>query len=490
MADSNSLPNVDRRLPPHPRLFPREGGREKCFGARMRVASLWAFVSFVPFVAALAEEKSPAAVVLKDATIFDSAAGKMLPHRTVVIAGESIAAIGTPEQPAKIPPNARTIDCAGKFVIPGLIDAHVHLVHLVDRTHVTGDEFLPLFLAAGVTSVRSTGDAIVAEVGVDRFARAHPAQSPRVFLCSPLIDGAPVTHADVGVPVVDVAQVPKFIDDMVAWKVTTLKIYVGTPRPIGRAVIELAHRRDLVVTGHLGLYSAQDAVEDGIDCLEHIWSVFNYSIPAEVIGKPNYRADLDLENPKCQALVASLVKHHTVVDPTLVVFRNMLYLNDISEVQQHPDLKFAPARMRRYWDSYVQTSLKFAPETLDARKREIAKYQALTGILHRAGVPLLCGTDAPEPYVTPGFSMHQELELLVGSGLSPAAAIQTATINNARIVRQEDKLGRIEPGLLADLVILRTNPLDDIRRTRDIESVVRGGLVVSPEDLLRLVPKE
>jgi hypothetical protein len=459
----------------------------------MRVAilpvTLMAIVLSGSVNASLADENHPAVLVLRDATIFDSAAGKMLPHRTVVIAGDVIEAIGTPEQPAKIPPKARTIDCSGRYVIPGLIDAHVHLVHLADRTHVTGDEYLPLFLAAGVTSVRSTGDAIVAEAGVDRFSRAHPDRSPRVFLCSPLIDGATPVHKDVGWPLVDVAQVPGFVDDMAAWNVTTLKIYVGTPRTIGRSVIELGHRRGMIVTGHLGLYSAQDAVEDGIDCLEHIWSVFNYSIPGEVAGKPNHRADLDLQNPRCQALVTQIAKSPTVVDPTLVVFRNMIYLHDLPEVQEDPDLKLVPARMKRYWDAYRDRS-KLMPETRDARQREIAKYQELTGILHRAGVPLLAGTDAPEPYVTPGFSLHQELELLVGSGLSPSAALQAATLNNARLLKQEEKLGRIEKGMTADLVILRTNPLDDIRRTRDIESVVRGGLVVSPSDLLRLVPKE
>src|SRR5262245_25046120 len=127
----------------------------------MRTATFLAIVILVPCATTVADENRPAALVLKDATIFDSVAGKLLPRRMVVIAGETIESIGTPEQPAKIPPGARTIDCSGKYVIPGLIDAHVHLVHLADRTHVTGDEFLPLFLAAGVTSVRSTGDAIV-----------------------------------------------------------------------------------------------------------------------------------------------------------------------------------------------------------------------------------------------------------------------------------------------------------------------------------------
>ncbi len=127
----------------------------------------------------------------------------------------------------------------------------MHLVHLADRTHVTGDEFLPLCLAAGVTSVRSAGDAIVAEAGVAHFAEAHPHRCPRVFLASPLIDGEKPFHRDVGHSLVDVAQVPTFVDDMARWKVITLKIYVGTPRTIGRSVIELGHRRGMIGTANL-----------------------------------------------------------------------------------------------------------------------------------------------------------------------------------------------------------------------------------------------
>jgi len=223
--------------------------------------------------------------VIEHASVFDAEPGVMRADRTVVIDGERIKEIGTAERRATIPAGARVIDGKGRFVIPGLIDAHVHLVHLADRTHVTGDEFLPLFLAAGVTSVRSAGDAIVAETGVAHFAASHPDRSPRVFLASPLIDGATPTHRDVGYPLIDLAQVAPFVEDMTRWRATTLKIYVGTSRAIGRAVIREGHARGLVVTGHLGAYSAQEAVEDGIDCLEHIWSVFNYAIP-----KPHWPA--------------------------------------------------------------------------------------------------------------------------------------------------------------------------------------------------------
>jgi len=432
---------------------------------------------------------APHVLLIRNASLFDTAAKKNVPQRDILIRGERIEAIGTPDRPLTVVEGAEVIDASGKYVIPGLIDAHVHLVHLADRTHVTGDEFLPLFLAAGVTSVRSTGDAIVAEAGVAHFSASHPQLSPRVYLASPLIDGDPPVHRDVGYGLTDPKKVASFVDDMAAWKVTTLKIYVGTPRDVGLEVIREGHRHGMTVTGHLGRYTAQQAAADGIDCLEHIWSVFNYSIPSEVAKQPDHRANLDLHNPKCEALVELLVNRQVAVDPTLVVFRNMIYLNDLEEVHKHPDVAHVPERMLRYWEAY-RAGRALKPETRESRRREIQKYQELTGILYRAGVPILVGTDAPEPFVPPGFSLHQELVMLVESGLSPSEAITCATLNNARILNEQENLGSIEVGKWSDLVILSADPTQDIRHTRKIESVIRGGRVTKPALLLEAVPGE
>jgi hypothetical protein len=420
-------------------------------------------------------------------SVFDTPSGTMKPDRTVVVSGERIEAVGTPQQPAAVPRGATVIDGKGKFLIPGLIDAHVHLVHRLNNAHMTGDEVLPLFLANGVTSVRDTGDEIVAQTLVAHHADAHPAQCPRVFRASGLIDGSPVIHRDIGIPVTDPALVPALVEDMAGWGVTTLKIYAGTGRPVGRKVIEEGHRRGLVVTGHLSAYAAQDAVADGIDCLEHVWSVFDFSIPPDVRSQPGHRATLDLGNPQCRALVAMLARQKVLVDPTLTVFRNMLLLSDLEEVHRHPDVERMPRRLRDSWDRYRQGQ-GLARASRDLRRQEFQKYKDLTGIMHRAGVILLAGTDVPEPYCPPGFALHQELELLVESGLTPAAALQAATINNARSLKQGDNLGSIESGKLADMVILSADPTADVRNTRKVEQVIRGGRVCDPQALLKAIP--
>lgn len=414
----------------------------------------------------------------------------MLPERTIVIRGEEISSVLGTDEVADVPADAMRVDGRGKFAVPGLIDAHVHLVHVLDFAHVTGDEVLPLYLAAGVTSVRSTGDEIVAATLVARFAAAHPKSSPRVFTCSPLLDAEPPIHKDVGRGVTDPAKVPAVLDEMLRWNVTTVKIYAGTGREVGKSIIDEGHRRKLFVTAHLGRYSAQHAVADGIDGLEHIWSVFNYVIPPEVAGERGHRGKLDLDNPLCQELVAELARRKVFVDPTLAVFRNMILLPEVPEVSGHADNALAPRRLREFWPVYLKQTGCPQGGPLEDRRREFAKFQELTGKLYRAGVPLLAGTDAPEPQVTPGFSLHQELEMLVESGLPPAAALRAATMHNAAALRQEKRLGAIEPGKLADIVLLTANPLADIRNTRRIELVIRGGQVCRPAELLKLAPKD
>lgn len=431
---------------------------------------------------------APPILVIQGGSVFDPISGTMQPSRTVVIEGETIKAVGTPEKPVAIPAETRVIDARGKFIIPGLIDAHVHLVHRLNFAHVTGDEVLPLFLAHGVTAVRDTGDEIVAQTAVAHFAESQPGRCPRVFTGSCLIDGDPPIHRDIGLAVTDPAKVPAVVEDMVAWRVTTLKIYGKTARPVGRKVIEEGHRHGLSVTGHLICYPAQEAVEDGIDCLEHVTSVFDFIIPQGQASDPGHRATLDLNNPQGNALVATLAKRKVAVSPTLTVFRNMLLLSDLEEIRGHADNAAVPERLRVYWDQYCRTQ-GLTPATRERRRGEFAKYQELTGILFRAGVPLLAGTDAPEPYCPPGAALHQELELLVASGLTPAAALQAATINPARALKQAQRLGSLEAGKLADLVILTADPTSDIRNTRKIDRIIRGGEVCHPKTLRSLVAR-
>ena len=317
----------------------------------------------------------PPAIVIEDCSVFDSTTGEMHADRTIVIRGDVIAAVVPAGEPTEFPSDAVHIDGRGKFAIPGLIDAHVHVVHILDYAHVTCDEVLPLYLAAGVTSIRSTGDEIVAATLIARHADRHPESSPKLFTCSPLLDADPPIHRDIGRAVTDPAQVPAVIEELERWNVTTLKIYARTGPAVGKAIIDEGHRRGMFVTAHLGPYSAQQAVADGIDGLEHIWSVFNYIIPSDVRSEPGYRGRLDLDTPLCENLIAELVERQVMVDPTLVVFRNMILLPDVPEIRNHDDNALVPQRLRDFWPVYLERTGCPQGGPLDDRRREFAKFQ-------------------------------------------------------------------------------------------------------------------
>lgn len=441
----------------------------------------------------------PPVYVVQGASVFDSRSGAMLQDRTVVIEGERIRSVETPGHPLPIPKGAQVMDAHGKFVLPGLITSHAHLTHLTDAAHLDGTEMLPLLLANGITTFRDVGDDMVAESLIARYAEAHPERSPRIFMASRLLDGSPPIHRDICWSITDPSKVAAFAQDVAAWGAITLKIYAGTERPVGQRAIEEAHRYGLVAAAHLGKYSAQDAVADGIDSLEHIISIFNYAFPPDVprdvareqgSGSPEVlesRGSLDLQNPVARQLIASIIKNHVMVDPTLVVFRNMILLPaEKPDEDQYPGYEYVPDPLKRAWLQYL-LDLKLdpphaAPEHL--RAAVFQKYMELTGILYRAGVPLLVGTDSPCPNVVPGFAMHEELQLLVASGIPPAAVLQAATLHGAKIIKQEAELGSIEPGKQADLVILDADPLMDIRNSRKIHRVIHRGHVVEPQKLL------
>lgn len=436
---------------------------------------------------------TPQVTAIAGATVFDSLTGAALPDHTVVIERDRIQAVG-PRRATAIPKGATVINARGKYLIPGLIDGHVHLMHVLDFAHVTADEILPLFLAHGVTTVRDTGDQVYAQKLLARHAEQRPESCPRVMLCSPLLDADPPFHKDIGYALTDPAKVPEVVADMKAWDVTTLKLYVGMTREVGRRVIEEGQRQGLAVTGHLGRYTAQEAVADGIDSLEHIWSVFNFILPPLPKDSPGRtrleaRAHADLDSAKARELIAAIANRKVAVGPNLVVFRNMLLLHDTPEVANDPDHATVPARLRTYWADYRRRT-NLSPDTLELRRKEFRKYQDLTGILHRAQVPLLAGTDTPEPFTPPGSSLHRELALLVESGLTPAAALQAATIENARIIRQTAHLGSITKGKLADLVLLEADPLASIQNTRKVIRVFRNGVSSDPKALLKAVPAE
>jgi len=426
-------------------------------------------------------------MLIDGATVFDVRTGSMRPATSVLIDGDRIQAVAPASElgpSSDATTGAARIDGAGLFVVPGLIDAHVHLSHILYQSRMTGDETLPFYLGHGVTTIRSTGDNVPAQRLVERYADDHPDISPRVFRCSFLIDGDPPWHPDIGWALTDPDAVAGFVADMAAWEVTTLKLYIGVNQDIGRRVIEEGHAHGLVVSGHLLDYHAADAVRDGLDCIEHIYTVSNF-----LLADPEDRHSIDLDSEEARRLVDVIAASGARVDPTLMVFWGTLLFMDRPEVYDHPDNLPMPERLRAFWGrDRERRVLDWGAAPIGVRRGTWEKYLRLTGMLREAGVPLLVGTDAPEPQVAPGASLHHEMELLVETGMTPAEVLTAATLENARILRQDERIGSVQPGRIADLVLLEADPLADIANTRRIRSVIRGGRVLDPGEILLAAP--
>ena len=453
-------------------------------------------------------DESARTVVLSGGRYLDDS-GEMKVFTYLVLTGGRISAIVGPGERYRVPDGAEVFDTSGRWVIPGLIDGHVHLVHILRALGVSAEELFPLFLAHGVTTVRDVGDELEAEQQLAAYAAAHPQLAPTVFMGSPLVDGPPAYHPWVSWPVSDPAKVPAFVERLSAAGVRTFKIYVGTSREVGRAVVREGQARGAWVTAHLAWgYTAQEAAEDGINSLEHIGSLYDFILPP---GAPRWpppsertklvperlaalerevlaaKAHVDVDGPEARALIDSLVKHGVAVNPTLVVYRNWMLLRDLDLVQTHPDLSVVPARLRDGWQHSAQAAL-LDPATRPLRQEQFERMKQLTLRLQRAGVTLMAGSDTPVQFCPPGAALQQELELLTQAGLTPAETLRAATRNNARALGQTADLGSIEVGKIADLVILSSDPLVDIRHTRDIYRVLHGGRVLDPAELLRQVP--
>jgi imidazolonepropionase-like amidohydrolase len=446
----------------------------------MRTVKLLCGAAALVWVAAAANP-----LVVRDVTVFDSEARQMRPRQVIVMRGDRIETLGESGR-VPIPKGATILDGRGKYAIPGLIDAHAHVVTILHDACMTGDEILPYFLANGVVAIREAGDMVAAQKLVCRYADAHPEISPRIFMASPLIGNAPPIHQEAGWTLTKPEQVPAFVSHMVSWGVTSLKIYANCLPEVARRVIEEGHRRGLMVMGHLSSYPAEQAVGDEIDSIEHIESVSDF-----LRAKPNDRHSLDLIGEPAARLIRLIAERGTFVDPTLMVYWGTLFFADSAEVIGHPDNAHMPERLLAFWAKDRIARLRnYSSGPLEQRRRTFEKYKQLTGMLHRAGVRLLVGTDAPEPQVPPGWSLHHELELLIESGVPPGDALRSATLHNALALKQERNLGSIRAGKLADIVLLDANPLEDIRNTRKIYRVIKGTQVLDPAVILRSAPRQ
>lgn len=425
-------------------------------------------------VARLADRPT-GSVAFTGVALFDPVSGTRREGMTVVVEGNRIAAAG-PEGATAIPAGARRIDGRGRTMLPGLWDMHAH----------AGDLDGPLNLAAGVTSVRdlaNTPDELIA-----RQARwdSGEAIGPRVVRAG-FMDGpgpfAGPTRALVATP----EEVREWVDRYAATGHEQIKLYSSLRPELVPVAVEAAHRHGMRVSGHIPAgMRARDAVAAGYDEIQHInMVVLNFLSdtldtrnPTRFTEPGRRAADLDPASDSVQAFFRLLRDRNVVVDPTLATFEGMFTARP--GLMAEGDARMAPRLPSQLRRGLLGGGLP-APGGLDQRYRDSYRRMLdLVRAMHEAGVTLVAGTDCMA-----GFCLHRELELYVEAGIPAAEVLRIATLGAATVARRADRLGRIAPGLLADLILVDGDPLADISAIRRVSQVMKDGVLYDPAALYR-----
>ena len=428
-------------------------------------------------LAASLHGQTPAQLVLSGVSVVDPVTGTVAAEQRIVIQGDRIVAVG---RAARSLASARVIDARGKFVIPGLWDMHVHFMN-------AGITALPLLVAHGVTSVREMGGYIDSTRAWQARMAAGSLTGPRIKTAGPILESprylAGVRQRDSAaggllaprilpyrIGVADSAAAERAIDSLVRLGVDFVKIRTAASRAALLGILGAARRAGLKVAGHQQpSLTLAEAVRAGQQDVEHAFNPPHDTLPAAQRG----------------ALYSDLAAAGLWYTPTLVVSRAVLVSGDSGlrvlfgpeAEQRSPEQRYASPWLLGWWRMQLEERARDTSSALAAAtRRTYASNLIDVRGLQDAGVTLLAGTDAGSVLVYPGFSLHEELRLLVEDAkLTPAEALRSATIAPARYFGMEGSLGSISAGKFADLVLLDANPLVNIRNTMRIDAVVQGG---------------
>jgi hypothetical protein len=440
-------------------------------------------------VTACAEGTSQSTIAITHVSVIDVAAGTTRPDNTVLIKGNRISYEG-PSSSARIPSHARVIEGRGKYLIPGLWDMHTH-----DFVSAFADFAGPLMIANGVTGAREMGYYVDTTLSWRAAIASGSEIGPRL-VAGVRVDG-PVNKARYVAHVVTEQDGVRAVDTLSRRKdgssrADFIKTYSWIPRAAYFGIAHEAKKLGVTFAGHVPYsVSVVEASNAGQKSIEHeddlmracssqdsalrarLGDTATFSSPdqAKLIREQSRILRFSYDSATCSGVIATLARNRTWVTPTLVVYQP--YAHSFDSASTNSDLsKYVPALVKGGWTRRATASAANDSTVV----RSFFSFER-TGDLRKAGVKLLAGTDAPQAFIYPGFSLHDELALLVRSGLTPAEALRTATYNPAEFLGALDSLGTVSKGKIADLVLLDANPLTDIRNTRRIAVVIANGRV-------------
>jgi imidazolonepropionase-like amidohydrolase len=453
--------------------------RNPTLGSRRKRASAVAAVLLAAANAVAAQVPVPPAqsLAITDVTVIDVESGRRVLHQTLLVDTGRIIAVGDVGR-VTVPARARRIDGRGKFVIPGLIDTHVHLALPADRDSL---RTIAALLAHGVTGVREAGAGGQDEWLVALRSRAERGEilSPRIYV-SGMIAGRSVTRSGRG-------SAEALARHLVTLGVDGLKIRDGLTNEDIRAVVAVGRGAGLPVYGHT--YDAVtrtrdeiytfDAIRAGVVGTMHIMG--SPQVDARRLPPPPssprfgpdwqawwvYHATFWLHTDPAaeRALIDTMVARRAWLEPTLITEDQLVNPATYREIWLREKIPGSFARASEGYPSLSGTSL-------DQYRASIVRMMDFVRRFHAAGGTVLAGTDCVPRC---GYGLHEELRLLVDAGLSPIAALRAATLDAANVLGWHTKVGRVAPGLAADLVLLGDDPLRDIRNVARVDAVITNG---------------
>jgi imidazolonepropionase-like amidohydrolase len=414
------------------------------------------------------------------AALFDGTGTPLVLDAVIIVSEGHIEEIGPPDV-VSVPRGATEIRVDGKWIVPGLIDAHVHAKPWT----------LSRFLAYGVTSIRDVGGEQNAVVALRDETSLGATPAPRMYVSGAWIDGAPAQWDD-ATEVRTPTEARRAIDQLLLVDVSQAKIYTKITRRLLRPLMDEAQTLNLPVTAHLGKLDAVSAVNLGVCCLEHMSGVVasasrdparfarahddfftGWNLEARTWGR--------LDSASLHRTARLLVEPGASIIPTLVLHQAWSRLTDRSYIDQL-DLSGVPDSIQQAWN--IRDLIRRAgirSEDFSAFRRSRGAQNRFVRLFHGEGGLVAAGTDAPNQLLAPGASLHDEMAMLVDAGLSPRDALLAATLNVARLL-ETDTIGVLRPGAVADFLVLSGNPLEDITNTREIFMVVFKGTNYGPED--------
>ncbi|MCC7052693.1 MAG: amidohydrolase family protein [Gemmatimonadaceae bacterium] len=413
-------------------------------------------------------------IAIIHANLFDAAARRMKPAQTVIVRGETIEAVGD-DGTVPLPANVEIVDARGRALLPGLWDMHVH---------VQDDDGL-LHLAAGVTTVRDlASDTGALAARVARFS-AGSLLGPRVLRAG-IIDGPGPYAGPTPVLVANRDAARVAVESYANAGYEQVKVYSSLDPSLFQTIVRTAHQRGLRVSGHApnGM-TAEQMVRAGADELQHANflflnfltdSVVDTRTPARFTAVGRRAASVDLRSEAVQRFIALLKEKDVVVDPTLNVFER-LYTARVGTLDQAslPVATRMPAVARR---ALLAGGLPAGAALEQQYRASFIAMERMVKRLHDAGVRLVAGTDGQA-----GFALHRELELFAEAGIPNVDILYLATLGASRVMKHEARWGSIEPGKLADLVLVDGDPSQRMRDLRRMELVMKGGVLYVPDSL-------